>query len=118
MAITLVNSFHRGGATSGNYLLWTMGAGNLFVAVAMAFNDAMRWQSTNFANTDLDGSMTEVPFWNLQSGSAWDWGNIAGTFSSAAILYQISSGGQPTFNYNTNHNVQEFWFYEFSGVTS
>lgn len=105
------------GAVSGSITIPATTAGNVLIILAVTRKQGMQWTAPNHISTS-DGDFTEVPFYSLQSGSLWDWGSFAASVSSADILYQVTSGGVTTINFDANLAIDAIFVREVSGLVT
>lgn len=118
MPYSIVNiTYYNTGNSSDTFTIPSTTTGNLLVALAQGFpGTTQKWQSPNFLKTDVTGQFTEVPYWGLQGGSAWDWAIFPGSGpSSADILYQVTAGGDTVVSFTSDHPVFGLVVYEIAG---
>jgi len=133
--ITIVNettfNFHSTNLNCGTIPIPATSPGNLLVVVALSFHIAVQWQpadlrgcAESYVATDVDGLLTEVPFYslpqqNLAFQTPWDWANVAfagGIRTCADILYVITKGGATSLLFHSSAQTH-LWIYELHSDT-
>jgi hypothetical protein len=113
--VNLVDWFS--GATSDTITIPATTPGNVLIVLVVTQAGGLKWTAPSFISS-ADGNFTEVPFFSLQGGSLWDWGSFAGSGTSADVLYQVTSGGITTINFNSNLPVDSVFIREVSGLVT
>ncbi len=103
------------GATSGTLTIPATTPGNVLVAICVGYVEGLKWTAPNFLST-TDGNFTEVAFYSLQGGVLWDWGTVVGCGTSSDVLYQVTSGGVTSVNFNCSGLAGFLIVLELSGL--